>query len=292
MKNATLTIKNTLFDGNYTVGFGGAVDLDGSSARIVDSTFAFNNTRSNPYYHWMGGAIQVSGSDLVFEVTEGKTITCAGNDSGFGGFLAMRGVGGKATAEFRVNGTLSIGGIKGDQVDSFCSLYDEKDNPPGAEKNMFIRKTGRGVMTVNSPVSDYDECWIVEDGVLAFIYSGGGDFDGEITVSGGQLRFGNAYKFKKLTFRLGKQPNRTAFVRNLSNLTGGEFHIEAGGAVNGTYLLADGADGFDGTITLLDASGKPSGTLSAGQTVNAGGSAYALNLKDGQLSLTVTSSRE
>ena len=291
VKNASLTITGCRFDGNYTVGFGGAVDLDGSSARIVDSAFVFNNTRSNPYYHWMGGAIQVNGSDLVFEVTEGKTITCAGNESGFGGFIAMRGAGGKATAEFRIDGSLYIGGMKGEAFDSFCSLYDETDNPPGVEKNVYIRKTGRGIMTVNAPVSDYDERWIVEDGVLAFVYPGGGDFDGEITVSGGQLRLERAYKFRKLTFRLGKQPNGTAYVRGLSNLPGGEFCLDAGGAANGTYLLADGADGFVGTVTLLDASGKPAGILSAGQTLNVSGSGYTLNLEDGLLSLTVGPAR-
>ena len=74
-------------------------------------------------------------------------------------------------------------------------------------------------------------------------------------------------------------------------VTGGEFCLDAGGAANGTYLLAEGADGFGGTVTLLDASGKPAGTLSVGQTLNAGGSGYTLDLKDGRLSLTVGPAR-
>ena len=292
VKNATLTIRKSYFEGNYTVGFGGAVDLDRSTALISDTTFLLNNTQSNPHYHWMGGAIQVNASDLVYEVTEGKTITDAGNDSGFGGFIALRGTDGKAAVEFRVDGTLNIG--KGDGRDAFCSLYEEKKGPDRHEKDMTIRKTGGGVMTIDAPVSDYNEPWILEDGVLAFVYAPGGDFDGAIMVSGGQLRLDAPYRFKSLTFRLGAKPNGRVFIRGFSNLNGGTFRIDADGAGNGVYPLAEGADGFDGTILLRDASGESSSSgtpLSVGRTVNAGKNAYTLDLTDGLLTLTVTSTR-
>ena len=290
VKDASLTIRKSRFEENYTVGFGGAVDLYRSTALISDTFFLLNSTQSNSHYHWMGGAIQVNGSSLVYEVTEGNTIADVGNRSGFGGFIALNGTDGKAAVEFRIDGTLNIG--NGDGSDSFCSMYDEQTKPDRHPKDMSIRKTGRGIMTVNAPVSDYDEPWIVEDGVLVFRYARGGDFDGEIVISGGQLRLDSPYKFRKLTFRLGAGPNERALIGNISNLNGGRFIVDARDAGNGTYLLAEGADGFDGTIALRDASGGSSGTpLSVGRTVNAGGSGYTLDLKEGVLTLTVTSPR-
>ena len=286
VKDADLTIRNARFEENYCVGFGGAVDLNHSSALISDTIFLFNNTQSNSHYHWMGGAINVNRSSLVYEVTEGKTVANFGNISGFGGFIALNGTDGKAAVEFRINGTLNIG--DGSGCDAFCSLYEEKSGPDHHGKDMSIRKTGVGVMRIDAPVSDYDESWIVEDGVLVFQYARGGDFDGGITVSGGQLRLDGPYKFKKLTFRLGNRTNVSAYVKNLSNLTGGELSIDAGNAVNGAYLLAEGADGFSGTIMLRDASGGPSVALSIGRTVNVGGSGYTLDLNGDRLTLTVS----
>ena len=101
------------------------------------------------------------------------------------------------------------------------------------------------------------------------------------------------YKFKELTFRLGK-PNERPFIRNLFNLTGGSFIIDAANAEDGTYPLANGTDSFNRTFTLRDdASGGSSGTkLSVGQTVTIGGSSYTLSLNGGTLSLTKSTPRD
>ena len=51
----------------------------------------------------------------------------------------------------------------------------------------------------------------------------------------------------------------------------------------GTYLLAEGAEGFNGTITLQNASGGPSVALAIGRTVNVGDSGYRLDLTGDRL---------
>ena len=301
-------IRKSIFDGNSSVGHGGAIDLYCSTARIIDSTFTSNSTKENPLYCWRGGAIQVDGSDLVYEVTPGAAITNIGNESGLGGFIVLCGAGGKAAAEFRIDGSLNIG--RGDGLDSFGSLYYDEINPDNNEKKMFVRKTGGGVMTINAPVSDYDEQWIVEDGVLVFNYAPGGDFDGKIAISGGHMRFDGPYRFRSLTFRLGDRINAQPYVGNLSNLTGGIFIADVSQAADGVYQLADGADGFNGPIMLQYQAAQPptripeasadsfndramsSTELSVGQTMSIGDSAYTLSLNSGLLSLTVESVRK
>lgn len=295
VNDSVLAIRKSYFIGNASVGHGGAVDIYTSTARIVDTVFLSNSTQENPLYCWRGGAIQVAGSDLVYEVTAGTAISNIGNASGFGGFIVLSGVDGKATVEFRINGSLSIG--RGDGLDSFGSLYYADLNPENKEKRMLIRKTGSGVMTVNAPVSDYDEQWIVEDGVLAFAYDKGGDFDGEIVISGGQMRLDSPYKFKDLVFRLGDEPNTLPFIRNLSNLEGGTLSIDAGKCTGGKYPLADGADSFEGTIKLRNAAASSPDTdssaeLSVGQTAKIGDTVYALNRSGSMLSLTVGSAEK
>lgn len=306
VSNASLMVRKSLFMGNASVGHGGAIDIRCSTAQIIDTAFAFNSTQANPLYAWRGGAILVEGSDLIYEVTKGATITNIGNESGLGGFIALSGVDGKATVEFRIDGTLNIG--NGDGLDSFASLYYADMNPQKMDKKMLIRKTGGGIMTVNAPVSDYDEQWIVEDGVLEFKYDKGGDFDGEMIISGGQMRFNSPHKFNVLVFRLGNEPNTAPFVKNLFNLRDGTFDVDVSGCANGQYALADGAHAFDGTIclrktaasshssdSLRSSSGAQSETsaaLSIGQTAKIDDSVYTLSLNSGTLSLTVDSAKE
>ena len=202
-------------------------------------------------------------------------------------------------AEFRINGIMIIG--DGDGKDSIASSVrtgdQHTDMPSPVEDisayDIFIRKTGKGILSIDAPVSDYDGQWFIEEGTLVFTYDQGGNLDGRVTISGGQLSMDDPYTFKELTFRLDK-PNERPFIRNLFNLTGGSFIIDAANAEDGTYPLADGTDSFIRTFTLRDdASGGSSDTkLSVGQTVTVGGSNYTLSLNGGTLSLTKTAVRE
>jgi len=200
-------------------------------------------------------------------------------------------------AEFRINGIMIIG--DGDGRDSIASSVrtgdEHTDMPTPVEDisacDILIRKTGKGILSINAPVGDYDGQWSVEEGSLVFTYDKGGDFDGAITISGGQLVMDDPYKFKTLTFRLEK-PNVKPFIVNLFNLTGGSFVIDAAKAADGTYPLADGTDSFNRTFTFRDDASGESVALSIGQTVTVGGSTYTLNLNGGILSLTKATPRE
>ena len=304
LERTRATIRNTQFQGNRVNGFGGAINLfDCQDVLIVDSCFENNSTGDHFLYGWCGGAIQVEGSKLVYEVSDGVTIINEGNKSGCGGFIAFaiydRTPVKSSGAEFRINGIMIIG--DGDGKDSIASSVrtgDEHTDMPSPVEDIsaydiFIRKTGKGILSINAPVSDYDGQWSIEEGTLTLTYDQGGDLDGRITISGGQLSMDDPYKFKELTFRLGK-PNERPFIRNLFNLTGGSFIIDAANAADGTYPLADGTDSFIRTFTLRDdASGGSSGTkLSVGQTVTIGGSSYTLSLNGGTLSLTKAAARE
>lgn len=306
LERTRATIKNTQFTGNMVNGFGGAINLfDCQDVLIVDSSFENNRTGDHFLYGWCGGAIQVEGSRLVYEVSDGLTIINEENESGCGGFIAFaiydRTPVKTAGAEFRINGTMLIGNGDGnDSIASNVRTGDEHTDMPAPVKDIsscdiFIRKTGKGILTVNAPVDDYDGKWFLEDGTLIFTYDEGGDFDGAITISGGQLEFDGPYRFGELTFRPGK-PNNRPFVGNLFNLTGGKFIFDAADAADGTYLLADGADSFNGTLTLRDGasgeSGESSGTISVGQTATVGDSDYTLTLNSGTLTLTKTSPRK
>ena len=62
----------------------------------------------------MGGAIRLEESELVYEVTGGKTVTNAGNLSGAGGFIAFSGNAGNVIGNgytLYVNGA-ALEGIK------------------------------------------------------------------------------------------------------------------------------------------------------------------------------------
>ncbi|MBR2962989.1 MAG: hypothetical protein IKC53_02130 [Lentisphaeria bacterium] len=304
LERTRATIRNAQFLGNEVNGFGGAINLfDCQDVLIVDSCFENNSTGDHFLYGWCGGAIQVEGSKLVYEVSEGLTIINEGNRSGHGGFIAFsvydRTPVKSSGAEFRIDGVMIIG--DGDGKDSIASSVrtgDEHTDMPSPVEDIsaydiFIRKTGKGFLSINAPVDDYDGQWFIEEGSLVFTYDQGGDLDGAITISGGQLSMDDPYKFKELTFRLGK-PNERPFIRNLFNLTGGSFIIDAANAEDGTYPLANGTDSFIRTFTLRDdVSGGSSGTkLSVGQTVTIGGSSYTLSLNGGTLSLTKSTPRD
>ena len=302
LERTRATIRNAQFLGNQVNGFGGAVNLvDCRDVRIVDTCVENNRTGDNFYYGWCGGAIHIEGSKLVYEVSDGLTVMNEGNRSGHGGFIAFaiydRTPVKSSGAEFRIDGIMLIG--RGDGNDSIASSV--RTGPPNTDApvpvgdisayDISIRKTGKGILTIDAPISDYDGRWSLEEGTLVFTYDKGGDFDGAITVSGGQLVLDDPYKFKTLTFRLEK-PNTRPFIVNLFNLTGGTFILDAANAADGIYPLADGTDSFIRTITLKDASGGSSGTLSVGQTVTFGGSGYTLSLNSGTLSLTKTTPRK
>ena len=296
LERTRVTIHDSQFIGNHVNGFGGALCFrDCPEILIVDTRFEGNGTGDSPYYGWCGGAIILDGSHLVYAVSEGNAVTNEGNESGIGGFIAFSIYDDSpvksSSAEFRIDGIMIIG--DGDGKDSIASNVRTGPSPAPrpvediSSCDIFIRKTGKGVLSINAPVSDYDGKWFVEDGSLVFTYAKGGDLDGDITISGGCLRADVPYTFRQMILRLENRTDGKPYIINLCNLSGGEVIVDADLAAPGTYPLASGADGFDGTLMLRTGSGEPAAALSPGRALTLGDVRYALDLDGGMLRLTV-----
>lgn len=303
MNGGTLTVDGAVFNSNYTRGSGGAVNCDSPTnvtirnthfennsvsggggglilwkipaSHLIDTDFIGNSALSNKQdSDWSGGAIRIYETNLVYEVTAGKTITNINNDSRIGGFIALTG---PANVEFKVNGTLNIG--NGNGKDSF--------ETQSSSQNVSIRKTGSGTMMINAPVSDYKGTWTVEDGVLNMNY--GGSFAGLITVNGGRISFNKDYTFTRLVIGLDAK-KKDAYVGGANHLSGGKYCISIDTAIpEGSYLLAEGVKGIKDPVVVQTKDGTSLGTLSVGrETIICDGSC-TLTLDGGKLSLSVLS---
>jgi hypothetical protein len=84
-------------------------------------------------------------------------------------------------------------------------------------------------------------------------------------------------------------PGADALLNALSSIHGTpDYTLTVSGAQKkGLYVLASGADGFGAAVSVLNATGSPSGSLEIGQTVDIGGMGCSLNCSDGMLTLTV-----
>ena len=301
MVGGTLTVDGAVFDSNYAYGSGGAVNSDHLTkvtirnthfennsvsgnggglilwyipeSYLIDTDFIGNSALSNKQdSDWSGGAIRIYETNLVYEVTAGKTITNINNDSRIGGFIALTG---PANVEFKVNGTLNIG--NGNGKDSF--------ETQSSSQNVSIRKTGSGTMTINAPVSDYKGTWTVEDGILNMNY--GGSIAGPITVNGGRLTFDKDYTFTKLVIRLAPK-KKDAYVGGANHLSGGKYCISIDTAIpEGSYLLAEGVKGIRDPVIVQTKDGTSLGTLSVGRETIICDGRCTLTLDGGKLSLSV-----
>jgi len=119
------------------------------------------------------------------------------------------------------------------------------------------------------------------------------------TVHGGGIITGR-FDCKGITFASGAildigiaglDPGADALIGNLSLANGAIFTLTVSDAqADGVYSLADGAAGFDKTISVVDASGDSIGTLKVGETAKINGKDYTLNLDSGTLALTLDES--
>ena len=86
---------------------------------------------------------------------------------------------------------------------------------------------------------------------------------------------------------------RTTFdesiITDLGMIMGATYFITVSAdQQSGTYHLADGAEDFTGSITVKNTANQELGILSVGQTLQANGVSYSLNLTDNLLTLTVS----
>ena len=143
----------------------------------------------------------------------------------------------------------------------------------------------KGVCTISNAATAQDAT--VKFGGSLIIASGGKltgkmTFESDATVS--------AYYGGRVDFDLTRtDAGVEVLVNNLSIIKGSPIYTltTKGNQTPGIYKLAEGASGFSGTISVVNASGDSLGTLSVGQTVSIKNADYTLNLDDGLLSVTI-----
>ena len=125
------------------------------------------------------------------------------------------------------------------------------------------------------------------DGYLGI--ADGGKHTGTLTIAEGAVV--SAYAGSVIDFDVSAAaPGSPAQVSDLSRIQGTPLYTLTVGAsqADGTYGLAEGAAGFDKTITVVNASGTTLGTLTAdGGTQVFDGVKYTLALNDSELVVTV-----
>ena len=114
---------------------------------------------------------------------------------------------------------------------------------------------------------------VVDKGTV-FLY-GGSVIDGNVNVQGTIKLDDLAVNNGNVNFVLGKNSNK-AMVNDLSLLSGGTYSINVENALQGEYIIAENASGFDGTITVQNSSGNL-GSLNVGKSISANGCTYSLN---------------
>jgi autotransporter passenger strand-loop-strand repeat protein len=86
-------------------------------------------------------------------------------------------------------------------------------------------------------------------------------------------------------------PSETSFVNDLKLIQGTADYritVSASNTKAGDYVLANGAAGFDRTVTVKSDTGSTLGTLKNGGTLKSGDRTYSLNVDADALTLTVT----
>ena len=267
------------YDCSVQVSSGGAV----SSAVISKASINVNGGTLGSAYVAFGAILSINSNGSVGSATVSGSalVNKAGKAAGLnirsGGFLQVSGGLGSAVArDFRVSGRA--------QVCDGGSLLSGSVNSGG---RIDVEYGG----TVGS-------CTVSAGGMLS-IYRGGMLHDISV-LSGGKIT-GN-YNCSDFTWSSGAVADMditdylpgysSAFVTNLGKaLSGGAvftLSVVYASQTKGTYRLASGAAGFDGTITVQNYDGTKLGTLSVGEIVDIGGVNYRLDLgTDDVLSVTV-----
>ena len=213
-----------------------------------------------------GATVSLNGGDMDGAVLRG-TVTSSSSD---GTVYFMR-----ASAGVTQGGQASATAVYGYGELSAASGGILLDTRVGANGSAFVRRGGTASDTV------------VESGGRLAV-SSGGTHTGRLRLEHGASV--SIYTGATLDFDITNvSPKADALVNDYSLIKGAPdctLTISATQTV-GVYRLADGAESFYRTISVVNTAGEELGTLEAGQTVSIGGVDYALNLSDGALSVTV-----
>ena len=222
-------------------------------------------------------------------------ISAGGSASGTtlnGGFLDVHDSGVAEDTVVNACGTLKVssGGVATNVVENggFVYVEDGADVTFAANKisglDLYYASATVHAGTVASDVR------VFQCGELAVC--SGGKLTGQTIIDGGAV---SAYSGAILDFDIAELvPGAAARINNLSKISGwsnADFTLTVSGMqANGIYSLAEGASGFDKTISVMNTSGESLGTLTVGETVNINGTDYTLKLSDGTLSVDITES--
>ena len=157
----------------------------------------------------------------------------------------------------------------------------------GQAEDVTVNNYNMMIVSRNGRVSDAN----INSGAEVYLY--------QDAVLGGNVRiddgaFVMAYDGSIVDFDLSKANGSTPLFNDLSRITGNpEYALTVSGeeVAVGTYLLADGADGFAQTVTVRN---HPLwyGTLSLESSLSVGWNTFSLELSGGMLSLVVTRNAE
>ena len=163
--------------------------------------------------------------------------------------------------------------------------FGDDDQVGGRANNTVINSGGK--LDVDGEGSFVDGI-IVHSGGWLNVFDPGAVLTGRMTFENGAIiTIGNG---TRLDFDLTRSTAGTnALVKGLSMIqTSADFTLTVDGTqANGTYLLAENAEDFTGTISVVDTLGTSLGTLRTGETISVGGAEYTLNLEQSLLSVTV-----
>ena len=226
------------------------------------------------------GAGEVSVDDYVMNGAEIHVLD-GGTAEGtlIQGKLLEKSSGGKGTKTAPGIADVSAGGVA-----RYANVYEYgKLQVSGRAEYVSVLEGGEATVSAGAAVSDIT---VSQDGTLKV--KAGGKLTGQI-----RLEEGSDISFEDgavLNFDLTQtSPGAVAFVNNLSLIMGkpGYTLTIDGTEEEGKYKLADGAEKFDKTITVVNTSGTELGTLTVDETTEIGGVIYMLKLKDEELFVRV-----
>ncbi len=282
------------------------INCEREMIHIVDEDYIFSSSTGSGKVHVSsGGALNravVSGGSLIVEyggVADQVTI------NNYGNLILSGGIANDTTVN--TGGFMQVfkGGVVNNATIEGCS---ESDPEFPEDAGIFIYTGGSGKIqisaggsasgtTVNGGFLDVRNSGVAEETFVnaygTLNVSSGGRLTGRTTIANGATV--SAFTGANLDFDISTlAAGAEARINDLSLISGWRDAIYTltvdGSQENGTYTLAEGAGGFNKTITVVNTFGDELGTIAVGQTAAIGAFICSMNLADNVLSVTVGNS--
>jgi len=263
------TVDNSVISGYLAVSSGGILnDATVISGGLID---IFSSGTANDTIVSAGGSVYVSNGGTANKTT----VNADGELTVFDGGTAN-----STTVNFRGNMHVSGGVANSTTVSSGDMLVSN-----GGTANDTTIKAG-GILSILS--GGAASTALVSSGGSLFVSSGGKMTGQMLFTDGAVVSFENE---ATLDFDISElSPTSEAPLTNKLSLIAGNPNYTitvSASQEKGSYILAKGVAGFDGTITVNNTLGETLGTLSVGCPLEQDNNLYQLNLSDEELSLSV-----